>query len=75
MTDAYNLYIGELANKAGKDAPADFLRRVKESGICPDRKNYSRLKKKVYGVGGSSARQKPDELIEELDKKILDSDE
>ena len=75
VKEAYNMYLGELAKKAGKDAPEDFMRRAKESGILPDRKSLSRLKEKVYGVGGSSARQNPGGLIEELNKKILDSDE
>lgn len=69
-TDALNVFIARLISQADPDQIRDYLDELKEAGVFADRKNYSRLKKKIQEIATKATITTTDELIRELDDEV-----
>lgn len=70
VSDALNVLITRLIHQSGHAQIAQYIEELKANNVFSDRKNYTRLKKKIeqiYAKGGVTA---SDELIRELDNEI-----
>ena len=47
VTDAFNVFVARLISQTDQTQIGGFLYELKEAGVFDDRKNYSRLKKKI----------------------------
>lgn len=70
VSDAYNVFVARLISQSDQTQIAGFLDELKEMGVFKDRKNYSRLKKKIQEVASKADIAITDELIRELDDDI-----
>lgn len=70
VTDAFNVFVARLISQSNQSQIADFLDELKGLGVFKDRKNYSRLKKKIQEVATKADAAVTDELIKELDDEI-----
>lgn len=73
VKDAFILFVSRLINEADQAAVTDFIDEVKAAGVFEDRKNYTRLAKKLQEVAAMGGQNEPDELIKELDDDIKNS--
>ena len=72
-TDAFNVLVARLISQTDQSQIAGFLEELKQAGVFEDRKNYSRLKKKIEEVATKANISVSDELIKELDNEIKNS--
>ncbi len=70
VTDAYNVFVAKLISQSDQSQISGFLDEIKEAGVFSDRKNYTRLKKKIQEVATKANVTVSDELIKELDDEI-----
>ena len=70
VTDAFNVFVARLISQIDQTQIGGFLDELKEVGVFDDRKNYSRLKKKIQEVATKANITVTDELIKELDDEI-----
>ena len=70
VTDAFNVLFARLLSQTGKAQIGDFLNELKEAAVFEDRKNYSRLKKKIQEIATKADITVSDELIRELDNEV-----
>lgn len=70
VSDAFNVFVARLISQTDKTQIAGFLNELKEASVFDDRKNYSRLKKKIQEVATKANIMVSDELIRELDDEI-----
>lgn len=69
-TDAFNVFVARLISQTGKTQIEGFLNELKEAAVFEDRKNYSRLKKKIQEVATKANITISDELMRELNDEI-----
>ena len=72
-TDAFNVLVARLISQTDQSQIAGFMEELKQAGVFEDRKNYSRLKKKIEEVATKANISVSDELIKELDNEIKNS--
>ena len=70
VTDAFNVFVARLISQTDQTQIGGFLYELKEAGVFDDRKNYSRLKKKIQEVATKANITVSDELMRELDNEI-----
>lgn len=70
VSDAFNVFVARLISQADQTGICDFLNELKEAAVFEDRKNYSRLKKKIQEVATKANITVSDELMKELDDEI-----
>lgn len=70
VTDAFNVFVARLISQSDQNQIGGFLDELKEAGVFYDRKNYSRLKKKIQEVATKANITMSDELMNELDDEI-----
>ena len=70
VSDAFNVLVARLISQSDQSQIRDFLDELKEAGVFGDRKNYTRLKKKINEVATKANITISDELIKELDNEI-----
>lgn len=70
VTDAFNVFVARLIGQTDRSQIGGFLEELKEASVFDDRKNYSRLKKKIQDVATKSDLTTPSELVKELDDEI-----
>ena len=70
VNDAFNVFVARLISQSDQTQIGAFLDELKVAGVFPDRKNYSRLKKKIQEVATKANLTISDELIRELDDDI-----
>ena len=70
VSDAFDVFVARLINKSDQTQIAAFLEELKEAKVFEDRKNYTRLKKKIQEVATKAGVTVPDELMKELDDEI-----
>ena len=70
VTDAFNVLVARLIIQGGQTQIAGFLEELKEAKVFEDRKNYTRLKKKIQEVAEKAGITVSDEMIKELDDEI-----
>ncbi len=70
VTDAYDVYVAKLITQTGQSQIDGFLDDLKAAGVFADRKNYTRLKKKLQDVSTKGSFTVSDELIRELDNEV-----
>lgn len=70
VSDAYDVFVARLISQTGQGQIGLFLDELKEAGVFEDRKNYTRLKKKIQEVSTKARITISDELIRELDNEI-----
>jgi hypothetical protein len=70
VSDAFNVFVARLISQTGQTQIGGFLDELKEAGVFDDRKNYSRLKKKIQEVATKANITVSDELMRELDDGI-----
>ncbi len=70
VSDAFNMFVARLINQTGQKQIDGFLEEIKKEGVFDDRKNYTRLKKKIQEVATKSNITITDELMRELDNEI-----
>ena len=68
--DAFELFVARLIIQTGEAQIGDYLKELKEANVFPDRKNYSRVKKKIQEVATKGNITISDELIKELDDEV-----
>jgi len=73
VTDAYDVFVARLISQTDKTKIWGFLDELKEAGVFNDRKNYSRLKKRIKEVATKADITISDELIKELDDEVKNS--
>ena len=69
-SDAYDVLVALLINQSEQTLITDFFEEMKETKVFKDRKNYTRLKKKIQEVVNKASVTTSDELIRELDDEI-----
>lgn len=70
VSDAFNVLVARLINQSDQTQIVEFIEELKEARIFEDRKNYTRLKKKIQEVATKAEISISDELIKELDNEI-----
>ena len=70
VTDAFNVFVARLINQTDQTQIGGFLDELKDAGVFDDRKNYTRLKKKIQEVATKANITISDELMRELDDEI-----
>lgn len=70
VSDAFNVFVARLINQSGQTQVSDFVNELKNLCVFDDRKNYTRLKKKIEEIATKSNIMVSDELIKELDDEI-----
>jgi hypothetical protein len=70
VSDAYNVFVARLISQTDQSQIGGFLEELKDACVFDDRKNYSRLKKKIHEVATKANITVSDELIKELDNEI-----
>jgi hypothetical protein len=69
-TDAFNVLVARLISQTDKTQIEGFLNELKDAAVFDDRKNYSRLKKKIQEVATKANITISDELMRELNDEI-----
>ena len=69
-TDAFNVFVARLLSNSDQSQIGGFLDELKQAGVFKDKKNYSRLKKKIQEVSTKANITVADDLIKELDDEI-----
>ena len=70
VSDAFDVFVARLINKSAQTQIAAFVEELKEAKVFEDRKNYTRLKKKIQEVATKASVTVSDELMKELDDEI-----
>ena len=70
VSDAFNVFVARLISQTDQTQIGGFLDELKEAAVFEDRKNYSRLKKKIQEVTTKANITVSDELMRELDDEI-----
>lgn len=70
VSDAFNVFVARLISQTDQTQIGGFLDELKEAAVFEDRKNYSRLKKKIQEVATKANITVSDELMRELDDEI-----
>lgn len=70
VSDAFDVFVARLISQTDQTQIGGFLDELKEAGVFVDRKNYSRLRKKLQEVATKANITVSDELIKELDDEI-----
>lgn len=70
VSDAYDVLVALLISQSDQRQITAFLEDMKEGKVFKDRKNYTRLKKKIQEVANKASVTTSDELIRELDDEI-----
>lgn len=70
VSDAFDMFVAQLISQSGQDSVTGFLEALREARVFNDRKNYTRLKKKIQEIAGKAGANVPDELIKELDDEV-----
>lgn len=70
VSDAFNLFVARLIGQTNQSEIGGFLDELKEASVFPDRKNYSRLKKKIQEVATKGDITTTSDLIKELDDDV-----
>lgn len=70
VSDAFDVFVARLINQSDQTQIAAFLEELKEAKTFVDRKNYTRLKKKIQDIATKAEISVSDELIKELDNEI-----
>lgn len=70
VSDAYDVLVALLISQSDQRQITAFLEDMKEDKVFKDRKNYTRLKKKIQEVINKASVTTSDELIRELDDEI-----
>lgn len=71
VSDAFSLLVAKLISQSDQSQIAEFLEDLKEAKVFEDRKNYTRLRKKIQEVASKGKATVTDELIRELDDEIM----
>lgn len=70
VSDAFNVFVARLVSQTGQIQVDGFLEELKAAGVFDDRKNYSRLKKRIQDATTKANISESDELVQELDNEI-----
>lgn len=70
VNDGYDAFVARLINQTDKSQIGNFLEELKDAKVFEDRKNYTRLKKKIENVASKANVTVSNELIKELDDDI-----
>ena len=70
VPDAFDVYVARLISQTDQTQIGGFLDELKEASVFSDRKNYSRLKRKIQEVATKANITVSDELIRELDDEV-----
>lgn len=70
VSDAFNVFVARLISQTDQTQIGGFLDELKEAAVFEDRKNYSRLKRKIQEVSAKANITMSDELVKELDNEI-----
>lgn len=70
VSDAFDVLVARLINQSDQTQIAEFIEELKGERVFEDRKNYTRLKKKIQEVLTKAEISVSDELIKELDNEI-----
>lgn len=70
VSDAFSVLVGRLIGQSGEPQISAFMDELKEARVFDDRKNYSRLKKKIQDAAEKAGTTIPDALVNELDDEV-----
>lgn len=70
VSDAFDVLVARLINGSDQTQITAFVEELKEAKVFEDRKNYTRLKRKIQEVATKAGVTTSDELIRELDDEI-----
>ena len=70
VSDAFNVLVARLISGSDQTQITAFVEELKEAKVFDDRKNYTRLKKKIQEVATKAGVTTSNELIKELDDEI-----
>mgnify|MGYP004446334791 FL=1 len=70
VKDAFNVLVAQLISRSDKDQILSFVDELKQAGVFEDRKNYTRLKKKILDVSKMADCPIVDDDIRELDEGV-----
>ena len=70
VSDAFNVFVARLLSNSNQNQIGGFLDELKQAGVFDDRKNYSRLKKKIQEISTKANITISDDLIRELDDEV-----
>lgn len=70
VSDAFNVFVARLLSNSNQNQIGGFLDELKQAGVFDDRKNYSRLKKKIQEISKKANITISDDLIRELDDEV-----
>ncbi len=70
VSDAFDVLVATLINQTDRGQITAFVDTLREQRVFEDRKNYTRLKRKIAEVAGKASVTVSDEDIRELDNEI-----
>lgn len=70
VSDAFDVLVARLINGSDQTQITAFVEELKEAKVFEDRKNYTRLKRKIQAVATKAGITTSDELMRELDDEI-----
>lgn len=70
VSDAFDVFVARLISQSDQSQIAGYLEELKDAGVFPDKKYYTRLKKKLQEVATKAGVSVSDELVKELDDEV-----
>lgn len=70
VSDAFDVFVARLISQSDQSQITGYLEELKDAGVFPDKKYYTRLKRKLQEVATKAGLSVSDELVKELDDEV-----
>lgn len=70
VSDAFDVFVARLISQSDQSQIAGYLEELRDADVFPDKKYYTRLKKKLQEVATKAGLSVSDELVKELDDEV-----
>lgn len=70
VSDAFDVFVARLISQSDQSQITGYLEELKDAGVFPDKKYYTRLKRKLQEVATKAGLAVSDELVKELDDEV-----
>lgn len=70
VSDAFDVFVARLISQSDQSQIAGYLEELKDASVFPDKKYYTRLKKKLQEIVTKAGLSVSDELVKELDDEV-----
>lgn len=70
VSDAFDVFVARLISQSDQSQIAGYLEELRGADVFPDKKYYTRLKKKLQEIATKAGASVSDELVKELDDEV-----